>query len=129
MLVCFFFSGANRYCSACALWSAAWTPLGSTWISGKYMYTDDLVNMHDVNTGESERSSTRDFHTSNARIVSWVLEHPASPSDEKTLHFCLQRVQCSLHFWSFLGHIFFIHLLLQTNFILNNWSLSCVNRG
>ena len=49
------------------------------------MYTDDLVNMHDVNTGESERSSTRDFHTSNARIVRWVLEHPASSSDEKNL--------------------------------------------
>lgn len=41
--------------------------------------------MHDVNTGESERSSTRDFHTSNARIVRWVLEHPASSSDEKNL--------------------------------------------
>ena len=84
------------------------------------MYTEDLVNMRDVNTGESERSSTRDFHTSNARIVRLVLKHPASPSDEKALHFCLQRVQCSLHFLSFLGHIFFIHLLLQTNFILSN---------
>lgn len=79
--------------------------------------------MHDVNVGESARSSTTDFHASNASIVRWPLEHPASPSDKKTLHFCLHRVQCSLQFLCFLGHIFFIHLLLQTYYIVNYWSL------